>query len=107
MIGFGRYSKDKNIVFGSDKYLGGYLQKQTGRKMRIWQGACVVHENFSEKHLVQLITINKKARVIAHPECQENLLKYIFSCVSELSLVLHSSGSFTLSARHASSESFF
>jgi quinolinate synthase len=43
--------------------------------MVLWQGACVVHETFSEKKLVQLQTVHPAAEVIAHPECEEPVLK--------------------------------
>jgi quinolinate synthase len=65
---------DKEIIFAPDQHLGRYLQKTTGRKMIIWNGSCVVHEQFSEKELVKLITNHPQAKVIAHPECPENLL---------------------------------
>jgi quinolinate synthase len=42
--------------------------------MLLWQGSCIVHEQFSEKELVKLITNHPKAKVIAHPECPESLL---------------------------------
>ena len=84
--------KDKNIIFGPDKHLGAYLQKKTGRKMRIWQGTCVVHENFSEKHLVGLIATKKGAKVIAHPECPENLLNYADHIGSTSSLIKYVEG---------------
>ncbi len=68
--------KDKPIVFGPDKYLGSYLIRKTGRDMVLWNGSCIVHERFSEKELVKLITFHPKAKVIAHPECSENILNY-------------------------------
>lgn len=64
------------IIFAPDKYLGGYLNKKTGRKMLLWDGSCIVHERFSEKELINLMTRHPKARVIAHPECPESLLNY-------------------------------
>lgn len=67
---------DQPIVFAPDKYLGGYLSRKTGRDMVLWNGTCIVHEQFSEKALVQLKTKHKQAYVIAHPECPEHLLRY-------------------------------
>jgi quinolinate synthase len=64
------------IVFAPDKYLGGYLNKKTGRDMVLWEGSCIVHERFSEKGLVNLKTRHPKAYIIAHPECPETLLNY-------------------------------
>jgi quinolinate synthase len=68
--------KDQPIIFAPDKYLGGYLARKTGRDMLLWDGTCIVHEQFSEKELVKLKTRNPKALIIAHPECPEPLLKY-------------------------------
>ncbi|MDX1917178.1 MAG: quinolinate synthase NadA, partial [Rickettsiaceae bacterium] len=64
------------IIFGPDKHLGNYLSKKTGRKMVLWPGTCMVHENFSERELIQLKTQYPAARIIAHPECPEELLYY-------------------------------
>lgn len=68
--------KDQEIIFAPDKHLGAYLSKATGRDMILWQGTCIVHEQFSEKELVKLKTNHQKAKVIAHPECPENLLNH-------------------------------
>lgn len=65
-----------SIVFSPDKYLGSYLIKKTGRDMVLWQGSCIVHEQFSEKDLIRLKNKYKKAYIIAHPECPEYLLNY-------------------------------
>lgn len=67
--------KDQKIIFAPDKYLGAWVQKQTGREdMVLWQGTCIVHENFSHRRLIQLKTKNQDAAIIAHPECPEELL---------------------------------
>jgi quinolinate synthase len=75
------------IIFAPDKYLGGYLNKKTGRDMVLWEGSCIVHERFSEKELVNLKTRNPKAKIIAHPECSENLLNYADHIGSTSSLI--------------------
>ncbi|MGZ3693934.1 MAG: quinolinate synthase NadA [Bdellovibrionota bacterium] len=67
--------KDKKIIFAPDKNLGRYVMQQTGRDMVLWQGACIVHETFSEKKLLQLKMEHPDAEVIAHPECEEPVLK--------------------------------
>jgi quinolinate synthase len=66
--------KDKQIIFAPDKNLGAYLSRQTGREMILWDGACIVHETFSLKELINLKTRNQDALVIAHPECTQDLL---------------------------------
>ena len=64
------------IIFAPDKHLGNYLQKKTGRNnMVLWQGSCIVHEQFSHKTLVKLKVRHANAHVIAHPECPETLLQ--------------------------------
>ncbi|MDA0617566.1 MAG: quinolinate synthase NadA [Proteobacteria bacterium] len=68
--------KEKPILFAPDRHLGAYLIKTIGREMTLWQGSCIVHERFSEKNLVKLKTQHTDAKVIAHPECPEALLKY-------------------------------
>jgi quinolinate synthase len=68
--------KDQPILFSPDKYLGGYLARKTGREMVLWDGTCIVHEQFSEKELIKLKTQHPEAHVIAHPECPEALLNH-------------------------------
>jgi len=67
---------NQEIIFAPDQHLGRYLIKETGRKMILWNGSCMVHERFSEKELVKLITNHPNAKVIAHPECPQTLLSY-------------------------------
>jgi quinolinate synthase len=55
--------------------------------MLLWQGSCIVHEQFSEKELVKLIANHPEARVIAHPECPENLLEHTHHIGSTSSLL--------------------
>ena len=67
---------DQKIIFAPDKHLGTYLNKITNRKMLLWNGSCIVHETFSEKELVKVKVRNPDAKIIAHPECPENILNY-------------------------------
>ena len=66
--------KDKKIIFAPDKNLGRWVQKNSGRKLKLWPGSCVVHETFSEEALLKLKYKHPEAKVIAHPECSQNLL---------------------------------
>ena len=68
--------EDKKIIFAPDKYLGAFLQKKTGRDLLLWDGSCQVHEIFSERELIRLKTRNPDALVLAHPECDENILRH-------------------------------
>ena len=67
--------KEKKIIFAPDKNLGKYIEKQTGRKMVLWDGSCMVHEIFSLKKIQQLKEQHPRAKFIAHPECEEVILK--------------------------------
>jgi quinolinate synthase len=68
--------KEQKIIFAPDRFLGGYLNKITGRDMLLWNGSCMVHERFSEEELIKLSQKHPKAHIIAHPECPEALLKH-------------------------------
>lgn len=65
---------DQPIIFAPDKNLGAYINKQTGRNMVLWNGACMVHEIFSLEKITKLKIRNPKAKVVAHPECEEAVL---------------------------------
>jgi len=67
---------EKPILFAPDQHLGRYLMKKTGRELRLWPGSCIVHEMFSERSLVQLKERHPKAKVLAHPECPEAVLRH-------------------------------
>ena len=66
--------KDLPIIFAPDQNLGKWVQRQSGRELKLWPGRCVVHEAFSEEALLKLKLKHPSAEVIAHPECQTNLL---------------------------------
>ena len=68
--------EDQPIIFAPDKNLGRYLIKKTGRDMLLWEGVCIVHEVFSEQKLVQLKVRHPEALVLAHPECEEAVLRH-------------------------------
>ena len=66
----------QKIIFAPDKHLGGYLNKITGRNMVLWNGTCIVHETFSERELIKMKVRTDDAKIIAHPECPENILNH-------------------------------
>lgn len=66
---------DQKIIFAPDKNLGAYLNKKTGREMLLWNGACMVHEIFSMEKITKLKVRYPHAKVIAHPECEEPVLR--------------------------------
>lgn len=67
--------KGQKIIFAPDKNLGAYLINKTGRNMILWNGSCMVHEIFSLEKITKLKMRHPDAKVIAHPECEEAVLK--------------------------------
>ena len=68
-------AKDQPIIFAPDRNLGAYLNKETGREMLLWDGACMVHEAFSMEKLIDLYKEHPDAELIAHPESEAHMLK--------------------------------
>lgn len=64
------------ILFAPDKHLGAYLARKTGREMLLWDGTCLVHDQFSERELVKLKSEHPDAPIAAHPECHEGILSH-------------------------------
>ena len=71
-----RAPKDRPILFAPDRNLGGYLSKQAGRAMDCWPGTCIVHVTFSERRVIELKAKHPRAKFIAHPECEEHILRH-------------------------------
>ncbi len=67
--------KDQPIIFAPDINLGRYLVKKTGRDMVLWNGACMVHEIFSQEKITKLRMRHPNALFIAHPECEPHILE--------------------------------
>ncbi|MBD5200306.1 MAG: quinolinate synthase NadA [Bacteroidales bacterium] len=63
--------EDEKIIFGPDRNLGSYINSVTGRDMKLWNGACHVHERFSAEKIVELKKQYPDAKVLVHPECQK------------------------------------
>ncbi len=68
--------KDRPILFGPDANLGRWLSREMKRDMILWPGSCEVHVLFSARRLYELTQAHPDAIVIAHPECEENVLQY-------------------------------
>lgn len=68
------FDKDEKLIFAPDKNLGNYINSQTGRDMVLWDGACMVHEQYSLEKIVELKSQHPEAAFIAHPECEKPVL---------------------------------
>jgi quinolinate synthase len=65
----------RRIIWAPDKYLGQYVQQQTGADMILWQGACVVHEEFKGTELELLRHQYPQAKVLVHPESPASVIQ--------------------------------
>jgi quinolinate synthase len=80
---------DQKILFAPDKHLGSYIAKRTGRDMLLWDGSCIVHEDFSERELIKLMAKHPGAPVIAHPECPSHILDHAHHVGSTTSILAY------------------
>lgn len=69
------FPKDEKIIFAPDKNLGNYINQKTGRNMVLWNGACHVHDQLHTENIIALKREHPEAKVIAHPECSDVILK--------------------------------
>ena len=66
---------NKKVIFLPDKNLGGYVQQHTCKEVILWDGYCFVHDKLNADTLMEFKHRYPDAKVIAHPECKEELLK--------------------------------
>lgn len=68
--------RNRKILFGPDQHLGKFLSKKYNRPMELWPGSCEVHVLFNWKRLMELMSVHPDAVVIAHPECEDEILQH-------------------------------
>lgn len=67
--------QDEKLIWAPDKYLGNYIQKETGADMILWDGSCIVHEEFKAKFLADLMHVHAEAAVLVHPESPPSVVE--------------------------------
>ncbi|MCK7458112.1 quinolinate synthase NadA [Idiomarina aminovorans] len=67
-------AKGEKILWAPDRHLGGYIARETGADMLLWQGACVVHDEFKAKALEDMKKLHPEAAILVHPESPENIV---------------------------------
>ncbi len=65
----------ETIIWGPDKHLGTYIQRQTGADMLLWDGACIVHEEFKSKQLEDMKALYPDAAILVHPESPTSVIE--------------------------------
>ncbi|WP_345867506.1 quinolinate synthase NadA [Shewanella algae] len=68
-------SEGKKIIWGPDRHLGSYIAKQTGAEMLMWQGECIVHDEFKARALRQLKAQHPNAAILVHPESPASVVE--------------------------------
>ncbi len=68
------HAQGKKILWGPDRHLGGYLARLTGADMLLWQGSCLVHDEFKALELSQLQKEYSNAATLVHPEAPESVV---------------------------------
>jgi len=87
--------EDEKIIFAPDRNLGNYIKSMTGRDMIIWDGACHVHEEFSLERILEIKKEYPESQIIAHPECEKQILivaDHIGSTTSLLNYTIRDKG---------------
>ena len=67
-------SKGEKILWAPDKYLGNYVRKKTGADMVLWDGSCIVHEEFKAQGILDMLKVYPDAAVLVHPESPEAVI---------------------------------
>lgn len=65
----------ETIIWGPDQHTGRYIQKQTGADMLLWDGACIVHEEFKSRQLADMKALYPDAAILVHPESPEAVIE--------------------------------
>ncbi|MBO0366145.1 quinolinate synthase NadA [Pseudomonas shirazensis] len=65
----------EKIIWGPDQHLGRYIQKKTGADMLLWDGACIVHEEFKSRQLADMKALHPDAAILVHPESPESVIE--------------------------------
>ena len=68
-------AKGEKILWAPDKYLGNYVRKKTGADMVLWDGSCIVHEEFKVQGILDMLKVYPDAAVLVHPESPEEVIQ--------------------------------
>ncbi|GAB1235340.1 quinolinate synthase NadA [Ferrigenium sp. UT5] len=69
------HEQGKKILWAPDRHLGSYVQEQTGADMLLWQGSCIVHDEYKARELIELKVQHPGARVLVHPESPRSVVQ--------------------------------
>ena len=67
--------QDRKIIWAPDRHLGDYVRRETGADILIWDGACIVHEEFKARGILDLKRVHPEAAVLVHPESPASVIE--------------------------------
>jgi quinolinate synthase len=85
------HAKGEKVLWAPDKHLGRYIQEQTNADVLLWSGACVVHDEFKTKALVDLKRVYPEAGVLVHPESPASVIE-MADAVGSTSAIIKAAG---------------
>ena len=68
-------AQGEKIIWGPDRHLGSYIAKKTGADMLLWQGECIVHDEFSAQKLADMKNVYPDAAILVHPESPASVVE--------------------------------
>lgn len=77
----------KKVLWAPDRHLGDYVKRQTGADILVWDGACIVHEEFKAKGILDLKAVHPEAAVLAHPESPASVLE-VADCIGSTTQII-------------------
>ena len=69
------WPQDKAIIWAPDRHLGDYVQRESGADVLLWDGACIVHEEFKAQGILDLKNVHPDAAVLVHPESPASVIE--------------------------------
>ncbi len=103
------HGEDTEILFGPDMFLGAYVEKVTGRRMRVWTGECHVHAGIRPRDITEVRDANPGADFLIHPECgcSTSVMEYVAAGdVDAENTHMLSTGGMLRHARESEAETF-
>jgi len=82
--------RGEKIIWAPDRYLGDYVRRETGADILLWQGSCIVHEEFKADTLLDLKQRHPEARILVHPESPPSVIE-LADVVGSTSQLIHAS----------------
>ncbi len=80
--------RGEKILWAPDRFLGAYVQRESGADMVLWQGSCIVHEEFKSELLVEMKKKHPEAKVLVHPESPPSVVE-LADVVGSTSQIIH------------------